>query len=182
MTPLFFSSLMACDKDAGMLIWLPRPPSAFQCDDQERRANWWASRFVGKPALHGVRLDGYRSGNIDGKGYFAHRVIWTMVTGAWPDWEIDHINGDRADNRWVNLRAASRSQNSMNRASRRGASLFTGVTARHGRWEARIGLHRKRIHIGSFASEAEAARAYDAAALKLHGEFARLNFPQGVAP
>ena len=54
-----------------------------------------------------------------GRTYPAHRLAWLYVTGMWPTNEVDHINGDRSDNRWANLRAAESSQNSMNRAVRR---------------------------------------------------------------
>lgn len=92
----------------------------------------------------------------------------------------DHINGDKLDNRKVNLRLCDHSQNQYNATIRRKgkSSKYRGVYLhkRDGRWYARIRVDGKKIHIGCFEIEEEAARAYDAAAQKHHGEFATLNF------
>jgi hypothetical protein len=92
----------------------------------------------------------------------------------------DHINGNSLDNRRPNLRSASLAQNSCNR-KRKGnsTSKFKGVSKGGGRFKWRVYLaHAKRNnYIGTFTTEEEAARAYDAMAVKLHGEFARPNFP-----
>lgn len=100
----------------------------------------------------------------------------TLLTG-WP--LTDHIDGNGLNNRRSNLRAATHAQNIRNGRSRGGTSQFKGVTwyPPSRRWRAAIMLNGKYNHLGYFADEAEAARAYDAAALRLHGEFARLNFP-----
>lgn len=92
---------------------------------------------------------------------------------------VDHINGNGLDNRRANLRLCSRSENQWNRRkSSQNTSGFKGVFHRGGtRWIARITAHGKTVHLGRFRDPTIAARAYDAAALRLHGEFARLNFP-----
>ena len=91
----------------------------------------------------------------------------------------DHKNGQTLDNRRCNLRVCSLSQNAANRKRRSdNTSGFKGVSLRYGKWLARIGYKRTRITLGCFLNQIEAARAYDAAALKHFGKFARVNFPK----
>jgi len=106
------------------------------------------------------------------------------IIKAPPGMVIDHINHDGMDNRRANLRAATHSQNLYNRKKRSGAtqSKYKGIYWRKktGRWEVRIMFEKKAIHLGRFRSEIDAARAYDRGAMKYHGEFACLNFPQSA--
>lgn len=91
--------------------------------------------------------------------------------------DIDHINGDGWDNRRANLRFVTRAQNMWNGASRGGSSIFKGVSwdKRQRKWRVQITCHGKTRTIGAFRDEEDAARAYDAVARELFGEFARLN-------
>lgn len=89
----------------------------------------------------------------------------------------DHINGDGLDNRWCNLREATRSQNGANSGPRGGSSQFKGVCRTERCWIAAIRVDGKLHHLGCFHDEVEAARAYDAAARETWGTFAWLNFP-----
>lgn len=97
---------------------------------------------------------------------------------------VDHINGDRLDNRLENLRLATHAQNSRNRkkpkrtsAGRVPTSQFKGVCkTASGKWQAQIKHAGRSIHIGTFASEEAAARAYDRNAKTFYGEFALLNY------
>ena len=95
---------------------------------------------------------------------------------------VDHINHDGMDNREANLRAATYSQNLCHRRKRSGAkySKYKGVCwkKKNRKWVARIGLEKKEIHLGYFRSEIDAAKAYDRAAIKYHGDFACLNFSE----
>jgi len=112
-----------------------------------------------------------------GKTVAMHRDLIEVPEGML----VDHINHDSVDNRKANLRPATRAQNACNRRKFRGAtSKYKGVTLRKatGKWTARICIHRRSIHIGCFEKEIEAAKAYDNAARKYHGEFAALNFPE----
>lgn len=104
---------------------------------------------------------------------YLHRILLGISGRGWSV-VADHINRDGLDNRRCNLRVATMSQNAANRAAISGkASKFKGVRGEAGRWMAIA----NKLHIGTFATEEEAARAYDKAALAQFGEFARLNFP-----
>lgn len=104
-----------------------------------------------------------------------------MVTKVPEGMVIDHINQDGMDNRSANLRAATYSQNSCNRKKRPGTtrSKYKGIywKKKIRKWQASIQFNKKRIYLGRFLDEIEAAKAYDRAAKKYHGEFACLNFP-----
>ena len=119
---------------------------------------------------------GYVHIRVDGRSYKAHRLAWFHVYGRWPDGDIDHINGDRGDNRIANLREATRSQNNANKAaSPKNRSGFKGVNyAPHVKlWRARIGVDGRSIHLGHFKTREEANAAYAVAAREHFGEFGR---------
>jgi hypothetical protein len=111
---------------------------------------------------------------IDGRSYFAHRVIWFLVTGAWPESRIDHRDRNGFNNAWVNLRQATVSQNQANRTNEAGRALPKGVELHvSGQYRARITKDQKTIHLGLFDSPQAAHAAYVAKATTLFGEFAR---------
>lgn len=114
---------------------------------------------------------------IHGKSKFCkmHRLIM----GANADMEVDHINGNKLDNRTVNLRLCTSKNNSWNTMSHRDStSRHKGVSFDKTRqkWMAQICCHGKNKYLGRFSSEEAAARAYDATARRLHGEFAKPNY------
>jgi hypothetical protein len=94
---------------------------------------------------------------------------------------VDHKNSDSLDNRRANLRLATRSQNVQNSQKRnvKATSRFIGVhlEKKSGRWAVKIVYEGKKVWLGRFKDEVEAAKAHDRAAIKYHGEFAKLNFP-----
>lgn len=87
---------------------------------------------------------------VHAKLYTAHRLAWLWMTGSWPSLEIDHINQDKADNRWSNLREATRSQNLINRGHRRKNDLPRGVSKAGRRYQAQIRDTCKFRHLGMF--------------------------------
>jgi AP2 domain. len=128
-----------------------------------------------------VGSSGYLEIQIHGRSYPAHRLAWLMVTGEWPAEYVDHVDRDKLNNRWPNLRASSASENARNITAARSnnTSGYKGVSW-HGqkeKWRAEIKVHGESRFLGLFDSKEAAARAYDAAAKNLHGEFANLNFP-----
>jgi hypothetical protein len=111
------------------------------------------------------------------KYYFAHRVIWAKVYGDIPDnVEIDHIDLNTRNNKLINLRLATHSQNGMNRRKQSNSEPNPkGVYfhKRRGYWVAQIVKDRENTYLGHFDTAAEAHRAYVAAAATMHGQFAR---------
>lgn len=112
-----------------------------------------------------------------------HRLIMGVTATSLP--RVDHRDRDGLNNRRLNLRFATQSQNLANSERRRAKSGYRGVKpiTKPGRikiWQANIRVHPRSIYLGAFATAEEAARAYDARAQKEFGEFARLNFPEDV--
>lgn len=117
--------------------------------------------------------EGYIHFRVNGCLYRAHRLAWLTMTGDWPSSQVDHINGDRADNRFCNLRLVNNSENQQNRRHARKdntSSTFMGVGFRSitGKWRARIQIDKKSVWLGYFESEREAAQAYKQAKASLH--------------
>jgi hypothetical protein len=136
---------------------------------------WSASRLYNK--FYAVRTAPAEKGKKRGKTIRMHREIANIPDGL----ECDHINGSSLDNRKANLRPATRQQNCWNNRKRRPGSLsrYKGVSySRRGRpWKAMLMIGGKRIYLGSFDTQIQAAKAYDKAA-KIHfGQYAKLNFP-----
>jgi hypothetical protein len=120
----------------------------------------------------GVHIDGYVLITLDGRIYRSHRLAWLYTHGAWPNGEIDHINGDRTDNRVINLRDTTRAENSQNqRHSRKGSKAgLIGVSWQKitRRWQARIFVSGKNKHLGYFDTPEAAHAAYINAKTELH--------------
>ncbi|HEU4344816.1 MAG TPA: HNH endonuclease [Candidatus Binatia bacterium] len=126
-------------------------------------------------AMSSQRGPWYARRDVKRRAVLLHRVIMNAPEGV----EVDHINGDGLDCRKTNLRLATRSQNQHNKTKyKRNKSGFKGVCWHRAsdRWLAQIRVDAKNIYLGVFATPEEAARAYDVAAQKHHGEFCRVNF------
>jgi hypothetical protein len=136
---------------------------------------WRISKDYGK--FYAIRTGRSQDGKKR-KAIRMHREVAKTPDGL----ECDHINSDSLDNRKANLRSATRMQNSWNRSksSKPSYSKYKGVTfdKKMQKWLAQIRVRGKHISIGRFKDEIQAAKAYDKAAKKHFGEFAKLNFPE----
>ena len=131
-----------------------------------------------------VSNDGYQVINFNYRHYLAHRLAWLWVVGEWPSIEIDHKNGNRLDNRISNLRLANRTQNAVwSKLRKNNTSGFRGVRWMPNRqkWVARIKVNYRYIHLGCYTNKEQAAKAYDCAAKKHFGEFAKTNQTVGCS-
>lgn len=116
---------------------------------------------------------GYKMIRVDGELYRAHRLAWLYVYGRWPA-DVDHANGDKADNRLSNLRECTMSQNIANARRRRdNTSGHKGVWRENSSWTAEIWHKGKKHRVGVFKSLEQAVSARAEAAARLFGEFAR---------
>lgn len=146
--------------ETGVFTWLANAPSR---------------NMVGKTAGSFDR-HGYRQLRLSGMCYRAHRLAWLYVYGEIPTTKIDHINGVRYDNRIVNLRQATDSENMRNQGKHSdGTSGFKGVTLhkKSGKWQAACWASGKQRYLGLFATGELASSAYQKFAKENHGEFFR---------
>jgi hypothetical protein len=134
----------------------------------------WASQYKWHESGKGYAL---RNKQVNGRSATVrmHRELLQVHQGL----EVDHINGNRLDNRRSNLRPATRQENVRNRKVQKNNKCgFKGVSCEKGRFRAYICVNNKLIHLGMFTTAEEAARARDKAEKELFGEFSRLNFPE----
>lgn len=137
--------------------------------------------FRGSNALRGdvagtKTIYGYIQVRVKQRFYKAHRLAFLLKNGKWPKEEVDHINGNQMDNRWCNLRQASRFQNAKNVKLRSdNVTGFKGVSwhKRANKFYARIAHNGKQIYIGLFLTAEDANRAYREKAKELFGDFCR---------
>ncbi len=128
-----------------------------------------------------AQTQGYIQIGVNRSFYLAHRLAWLYMTGDWPVAEIDHRDGDKANNKWVNLRSATRTENCANARKRRSykgvacSSPFKGVSfcKSTGRWQSHICKHGRMFYLGMFDTQEEAHATYVRAATEMHGAYAR---------
>lgn len=148
--------LLKYDPETGLFTWAIARPCGVKPGDR---------------AGHLLK-DGYVKIIALKKNYLAHRLAWLLSHGEWPDGQIDHIDGNKSNNRLSNLRVATPSQNTFARIKRKPSkSGIRGVALVGNRWKAKIGKDGDLIHLGYFDTPEHARRAYVQAAEKLFGEF-----------
>ena len=147
--------MLSYDPETGVFTWLIRPSKAVK---------------AGTIAGHVDKLIGYNTIGIKGKIYKAHRLAWLYVYGEWPTALIDHINGQKADNRIANLRIVLADGNSQNvrKPNRRNKSGFMGVIFFQNKWRATMSYKGKTKFLGDYATPEEAHQVYLEAKRKYH--------------
>lgn len=151
--------------DTGIWIWLPYS------------APGWSHSLEGTEAGR-LTSKGYIQITIDGETYVAHVLAWFWMTNEWPDRQVDHIDRVKTHNWWSNFRLATNGQNRANSKSS-AASGLKGAYPNHKsgkpvRWTSVIRINKKQIYLGTFETKEQAHAAYAEAAIKHHGEFARM--------
>ena len=141
------------DPATGIFTWLMR-------EDASANVGTWNARFGGRQAFTSSRA-GYLGGTINGVKVQAHRLAYFVGKGVWPDC-IDHINGDRSDNRLANLRSVTLAENNRNHpVQKRNKSGVPGVRLdiRRNRWRAEVTFDGRVEFLGSFVSLDDAIAA-----------------------
>ena len=134
------------------------------------KVNIAKNKFAGSIAGN-VNNNGYYVITLYRKTYSAHRLAWFYVYGNWPIKDIDHINGNRIDNRIINLRECNQSENQQNRKiNKNNSSGYIGVSyhKKEKKWRSRIKVNNKLINLGSFDTPELAHEKYLEAKKEYH--------------
>jgi hypothetical protein len=156
----------------------------FDYDPDTGKLSWKKGSYawIRRPDAHAgtVNNKGYRHVKINGFGYMVHRVIWLYMTGKMPE-QVDHIDRDKFNNKWLNLREGETWQNCHNQGNRiNNTSGFKGVQQSGDKFVALISVKVKRIYLGKFLTAEEAFEAYKQASFKYAGAFSAV-IPHVVA-
>jgi hypothetical protein len=155
----YLKECLSYDPETGVFTWMPdRPESHFR---SKRDQNSWRTQFAGSKA-GGMDNMGYICMWVGRKSQRAHRLAWLYIHGRLPSGQIDHINGQRADNRIANLREANHQENGRNqKRPKSNTSGHTGVcwNPRNNNWFAQIAISGENKYLGSFKFLEEAITA-----------------------
>jgi len=157
--------ILSYDPETGILTWKKCPRIYFKTDWAWKS---WNSKFANSTAGNKEK-NGYIRIAIKDESYKAHRLIAVMIGENISESEIDHINHDRSDNRWGNLRIVSHPENGKNQApSKNNKSGFNGVSWSKisDKWRAYINVGPKQIHLGCFAMKSDAIAARESANIR----------------
>ena len=161
--------LLHYDPESGIFTWLHRPDAK----------GAWNTRYAGKAAGFDWPVPNsnvtYRSIRIFDWPFLGHRLAVLYMTGSWPEHGVDHKDLDGLNNRWTNLRPATKSQNGANtRIPQTNSTGFKGVsTSYHGRFRATIRVDGRQKWLGYYDTPEEAHEAYCVAAVARSGAYAR---------
>lgn len=153
----YLLSVLEYDPENGVLVWLPRPESMFNSHHEFKR---WNTRYAGVRAGF-INEEGYVSVKLKGKDRAAHRLIFKMLSLECPN-EIDHINGERSDNRLSNLRSVTLADNMKNKkiyANNSSGVSGVGWYKKYSKWRARIHVDGKSILLGYYDNIETAIKA-----------------------
>lgn len=169
-SPELLRKLLRYEPDTGKLYWRERTPDMFVDGKYaaDRCCKIWNSKHSGKEAFTTL-VAGYPSGRIFNCHYFAHRVIWAIFYGEWPSNNIDHINGDKIDNKIINLRDVEQKINIRNcKINKNNKSGVVGVFwyKPTRKWHSQITFNGIRKHLGYFTDKDDAIAARKAAEAK----------------
>jgi hypothetical protein len=165
--PELLRKLLRYDPETGKLYWRERPQEMFS---EEWRWKGWNTQYAHQEAFKTIDQTGYFSGRILTLTIRAHRIVWALVNNEWPQHEIDHLNGDKLDNRIGNLRDVPHRINCQNRKRRSdNTSGISGVSwhKKTKKWRARVYAGGTRIYLGYFDTVEAAAIARQTAMKKL---------------
>lgn len=164
-SPEFLRQLLRYEPKTGKLFWRERTPDMFEKEGNAGAAGvckCWNVRFAHKEAFTTKDNRGYLNGVIFNRRLKAHRVAYAMHHGKWPKNQVDHMDGDRTNNKILNLRDATNQENARNMTkSSRNTSGTIGVTwHKHSRlWHAKIRANGKNVSLGYFRNLSDAAAA-----------------------
>ena len=167
-TPEYLAECFSYDAETGVLRWRERPREHF------RNQAAFTTHARTKAGNVAGCIDGSTGYLVVGLNYqllYAHRIAWTLLHREWPHLHIDHIDGDKLNNRASNLRCVSPAENCRNapiKRSNRSGIQGIGFAKREGKWRARIMRDYKDIHLGYFDTWADAVDAR-ARALEQYG-------------
>lgn len=163
LTQKYLKECVHYNPKTGVFTWKERPREHFKNDST---AKGWNTRRSGTKAGN---LHEYWQIRINYMYYYHHRLAFLYMTGKWPKDQVDHINHDRADNRWINLREATGQENHKNEIFRKtNTSGFTGVShcKRYNKWTTRIMVNGKYKNLGYFDDKQDAIKARKTANIK----------------
>ena len=166
-SPELLRKLLRYEPETGKLFWRIRTE---EIAPARQSVKTWNSLYANREAFTAVDAYGYKVGNLLKTQYKAHRVVFAICNLRWPISEIDHINGNRSDNRIENLREVTRQQNQRNvrlKSTNTTGNCGVGWNKRLEKWTAQIGHGKTFRHLGSFATKADAIAARKQAEIEM---------------
>jgi hypothetical protein len=160
--------LLACfsyNPSTGDMVWRHRPREHFV---SKRSHTLWNARYSGTKVGYLV-ASGHLNTSINDSHFLLHRIIWKMMRAEEPPEIVDHKDRDPLNNKWHNLREATKAQNNVN-ALKKDRGVYFDPT--RGKWEAAVKVNQQKIHLGRHDTKARALAARAAGVRKYFGEFA----------